>query len=918
MLAVSSSRSTGGSRNSRRGLEAMRFLDLEAIVDRDEEEEDDIDHEIAAFLDDEDDNTRGARFSHQALYSRLQIQQEKEDGSHSNINYSHRDYQNPDDDRNNDDPSFQDPDDQDRGVDDDRQGDGGSRYQSERGPIPPTPLLYIPKKEIEVVHYTMAYALAREVYDVILSIHYRKRGDGYLFVETNDPFSAARILGKCAFISHNRESRYNSVSMRRLEDTRETLQSLTFSPEVIERGTWVQLSNPKFGLPPSPPRTKPAPKPLAVDGGDSQPPQPPHASTDSQGSQSLEVEHQPTDPHDYQPPKPPPRSSRYHNKLALVVDVSPTSARLPTILVVPRFDEALLKAGVKAADVELGTPLLLTPEKVPDLDVLGLRVQHGLRVETVGRGVVVPLSEPPSLYEFAQFRASNHPLVMDHFPQIKQWIFDIGDSVCPLVGNWEGKVVKVTERGVEAVRSYWVSDGSKKQKVEEVRFFGWGAQKIWKIGQYVCHHTGEEGFIVGQEADEVFFWKGGEEMGANPYVGHRNSLREVQSSKGIDRILDRRRGNVTMEAMKLANVSREDVARLMSLTNDEMALDPQLMSPNQIDQGLKLVRTPGNPWKYWSVLVWKGRHRGHYHVLDVVVSTKTISHLMLQVRTEVVNAIGTVISVDYDHVVDAELLLPLHVIERPPFGLEPPSDYVHPGIAGLQKHRSRLPLQGASESQDTARASTPPPDSNILVDSTGDSAWDPEVSQELSNMPVTLPIAPERWKSTHATHHEFYELDRSIADLVSFQVKLHGTVSAFKDRKYTYNTKSSTWHSIYFREIHNPYLRKLALDWQRIRAWLPEDIVVYPQRPTKNTNLPLMVTRGEFKNMVVTKVAGVRNELYVLPVVPSTGEVDVKTETLKVTCGECCVVHLREQAHAKWRTFNAREWEASKSSAPSG
>ncbi|KAK1218163.1 hypothetical protein PQX77_019166 [Marasmius sp. AFHP31] len=148
-------------------------------------------------------------------------------------------------------------------------------------------------------------------------------------------------------------------------------------------------------------------------------------------------------------------------------------------------------------------------------------------------------------------------------------------------------------------------------------------------------------------------------------------------------------------------------------------------------------------------------------------------------------------------------------------------------------------------------------------------------------MPVALPIAPERWKLTHATHHEFYKWDRSIVDLVSFQVKLHGTVSAFKDRKYTYNTKSSTWHSIYLWEIHNLYLRKLALNWQRIRAWLPEDVVVYPQRPTKNTNLPLMVTRGEFKNMVVTNVAGVRNELYVLPVVPSTGEVDVKTETLK-------------------------------------
>ncbi|KAK1219921.1 hypothetical protein PQX77_017315 [Marasmius sp. AFHP31] len=185
-------------------------------------------------------------------------------------------------------------------------------------------------------------------------------------------------------------------------------------------------------------------------------------------------------------------------------------------------------------------------------------------------------------------------------------------------------------------------------------------------------------------------------------------------------------------------------------------------------------------------------------------------------------------------------------------------------------------------------------------------------------MPVTPPVVPERWKSAHATHHEFYELDRSIADLVSFQVKLQGTVSAFKNRKYTYSNKSSTWHSIYFREVHNPHLRKLALDWQRIRAWLPEDMIVYPQRPTKYTNLPLMVTQGEFKDAVVTKVAGVGNELYVLPVIPSTGEVDVKVGTSKVACGECCVVRLREQAHAKWRTFNAREWEANQSSAPAG
>ncbi|KAL0058840.1 hypothetical protein AAF712_014467 [Marasmius tenuissimus] len=160
------------------------------------------------------------------------------------------------------------------------------------------------------------------------------------------------------------------------------------------------------------------------------------------------------------------------------------------------------------------------------------------------------------------------------------------------------------------------------------------------------------------------------------------------------------------------------------------------------------------------------------------------------------------------------MLSMFHKTNELPFGLEPPTDYVHPGVAGLQKQRSQLHIAHDNISPPPVRGSTPAPDPAAPVDPDAD-AWNPGVSQEPSG--VIIPTAQiNRWKSTHQTHHEFYELDWAMADLVSFQVKLHGTIPTFKDRKYTYNSKSSTWHSVYFRKAHNPDIRKLTLDWQRI------------------------------------------------------------------------------------------------------
>ncbi|KAJ8081356.1 hypothetical protein PM082_007191 [Marasmius tenuissimus] len=325
------------------------------------------------------------------------------------------------------------------------------------------------------------------------------------------------------------------------------------------------------------------------------------------------------------------------------------------------------------------------------------------------------------------------------------------------------------------------------------------------------------------------------------------------------------------------------------------------MTAEQIDRGLNIVRTGSNPWKFWDVLVWKGQHRGFHHVMDVIPFKKTKSRLMIQVQTNTVNAVGSLINIDYDHVVDSQLLLPLHILQQPSLAPQPPADYQHPGIAGLSKQQSQLHLRNAAATPSQVTTPTPavmPPLDPSLADPAAPEAdaWNPNAAPvsndttDVSSPPVLAPssLVNERWKSTHISHHEFYELERSIADKVLFQVKLDGRMPAFKDRKYMYSHISNTWFSIYF--LRDSTMHVLAMDWQRIKGRLPREMVIYPQRPTQKTNLPLMVTRGEFKDSVVTKVAGVGTDLHVLPLVASTGDVDTNASTFKVSCSDCCII----------------------------
>ncbi|KAK1215713.1 hypothetical protein PQX77_021656 [Marasmius sp. AFHP31] len=384
-------------------------------------------------------------------------------------------------------------------------------------------------------------------------------------------------------------------------------------------------------------------------------------------------------PFDYVPPSIKPskaKRSYYHEALAFVLRVSPVSPSTYTILVVPRLDETLAESGVRSpCGPELGNELLLMDgkngvdrAKLEELMCKGMHFERGLRVEEVDRRNITTLSKPPSSHEVALFLASEHGHVVASFPRVEQWAFEEGEEVTDWNGTFRGRILTVRDNGLEVqvLRRYADLSGS---ELEEIVFLGWAAFKQWHVGSYVRHTGGKEGIVVGSEGDNILFWMGGE--GGDEFVhrAHRNTFRVASKRSSIDGVLTRRRENVTMEALRLtrrrenvtmealrlSNMSEAAIIRAMGTLNSINGfVDPQLMTPAQIDNALAITKTFGNPWKFWSVLVWKGMHRGFYHVIDLIVSRETKSGLKLQVRTDVANAVGNLLLVDYDQVVDAE------------------------------------------------------------------------------------------------------------------------------------------------------------------------------------------------------------------------------------------------------------------------
>ncbi|KAJ8092933.1 hypothetical protein PM082_023569 [Marasmius tenuissimus] len=146
MSNVAATASSSRSGDRRTTLESMRFLDIEVEVDRDEEKEDEDNEGIADFMADEDDgDTYRSRFSHEALNSRLRNCEENVLSAKANEIYDQIHSSKP----------------------------GIAHEQEDHTPVPLLyPLRCMPKKELDVVLYTMGYCHKNQVSDTILSLHY--------------------------------------------------------------------------------------------------------------------------------------------------------------------------------------------------------------------------------------------------------------------------------------------------------------------------------------------------------------------------------------------------------------------------------------------------------------------------------------------------------------------------------------------------------------------------------------------------------------------------------------------------------------------------------------------------------------------------------------------------------------------------
>ncbi|KAL0571457.1 hypothetical protein V5O48_010509 [Marasmius crinis-equi] len=185
------------------------------------------------------------------------------------------------------------------------------------------------------------------------------------------------------------------------------------------------------------------------------------------------------------------------------------------------------------------------------------------------------------------------------------------------------------------------------------------------------------------------------------------------------------------------------------------------------------------------------------------------------------------------------------------------------------------------------RGATPTPEGPI--DTKENSVWNPEAPEPLTT-PHPLPSVGDL---NHSSQHEFYELQSQDANHVKFQVKLDGTIAEFRNRKYTLLPKLS-WLSIFFRDVNG--IHRLAIDWNNIKGLIPHDMVIHPQQPVAKTNLPFVGLQGEFKGMVVKKVAGVGTTMHVVPVNAFTGKVPDNSQPFAVNSQEFCVVRLKEDA----------------------
>jgi hypothetical protein len=279
-------------------------------------------------------------------------------------------------------------------------------------------------------------------------------------------------------------------------------------------------------------------------------------------------------------------------------------------------------------------------------------VDHGLRVEEISTQYVKPLHRRLTPREGLLFYSSRHPILIDHFPRVSAWEFQVGDRVVTRGSDTLGEVVAVEKDGLYTLDTH-----------DTRRHVGWGVQKSWKAGDLVQHTIhGWDGFVVEEgefhghgHMQTLVYTRNALETHILKEQEHVQVLVEpnflVRYTPPQRSLFSRSVPSVPwMEAAEYQTsfhkTDPKDVQRIL------IKKHPELLTPAQIDREVRNGRIHDIPWMFREVDVFARGLRGRARVIDVRYGCQTASGLILQVEWIAHGSVGGGFEVDYDNVLD--------------------------------------------------------------------------------------------------------------------------------------------------------------------------------------------------------------------------------------------------------------------------
>ncbi|KAL0567185.1 ubiquitin-specific protease ubp15 [Marasmius crinis-equi] len=655
-------------------------------------------------------------------------------------------------------------------------------------------------EEYSVCHYVLTSSQSPNE-TPISSIFYRSDRDGYVIVELTNLNLAAQLLASHSCVARGSPSQPSGIDMVVLEEN-EAETALELPADPLQRpGTWARFVRPRF-LP---------------------------------ASEAF---------------------PNYDGDPCLIDEVRWPFAQ---VFVVPRIEAFHVTLGQENERAEgcvqtLHTPETLTPEYYASTIHRANPSFRGLYLLRVHMRHLRVLQGPLPRKAASLFLASQYKGVLENFPRVLGWEFKLGKLVRSSLSGAVGTISAVYLHGVDIT-----SQPSTDCTACEASFGGWALHKRWRVGDYLRHYQGLEGWVV-----------------------------EVNGTtlKLVSRYTDLATGLLRLD--RFSGHTNSFVAATPPYDWQSMSIAQPVNANNQskMPDGLTAARTFRAPWKWKDVILWRGKHHGtNYRVFDVLLSDQTASGMRVQVETTIANSPLQRILVDYDDVVDRGTLLPLHIIEdptSPAFRPDPP--YRHPAIDKLKSiHITAV----SPQSPPPTRPATPPYTSALEATAAdAPEAWNPEFrDREDPGAEYALAKAREL-EAFHVSQHPFLEILRCVTESATFKfnVKLTGTSQVTK--------KDFRAAAKEIDVVEYEGKRQLAFQHYKRTVHVHPTVTVEPEFPTKHTQKPLFVLKGPAEGTIGARVGCSGDLLQVV-------RVDLKPvrvypeQSIGVKPEDCCTLSVK-------------------------